>query len=478
MSKSSNSAAQCLYNWALCIAMLATLATLAACGGNSAANDNANGSTENSLLPGNSLVAITTATLASRQALVDHMEDRYLWYQDLPALDISLSKYADLRVLLDDLRKQPEDRFSVLIDTAAQQQRIEGGVSGSYGLRFTERTTGDAQTNEGIDIRIAGVNDFGSVALAGIQRGDRIIGAEGKSIEELGLDGFREIFTEPGLGVERSLQIRHPDGSEQNYTIRRTEHPLNPVRKQAIFTDPDTGRRVGYVLVEEFIRLTSEQLETFRADYASLGLDDLIIDLRYNGGGLVSASRDLASSVYGQGQVDDIYTTLQRNDKHTNENFTFHFRQFDNAFMSLERVFILTTRSTCSASEEVINGLKPFMDVITIGDVTCGKPYASRSYDLIADLVSANVLDSRSVNALGEGDFFEGITPTCLAADDPILPYNDPRESLVSVALHYAEFNECPIAEQLRQVSGFRNPSGNYSMPITDEERSQGAILP
>lgn len=473
MFKRSNTASRCFKKSALSVALLATLA---ACGGNGAADTEAKAS----LIPDSALVAVTTASVATRQALFNHMQDRYLWYRDLPTLDLTLNEYADLRVLLDDLRKEPEDRFSALINTAEQQMRIDGGVSGSYGLRFTLRAAGDEQTNASIDIRIAGVDDFGTVALAGIQRGDRIIGAEGKTIEELGLDGFRELFSEPGLGVERTLQVRHPDGSEQRYTISRTEHPLNPVRKQAIFTHPDTGRRVGYVLVEEFIRLTSDQLEDYRVDYGNVGLDDLIIDLRYNGGGLVSASRDLASSVYGQGQTGDIYTTLQRNDKHTTENYTFNFRQFDNAVMSLERVFILTTQSTCSASEEVINGLKPFMEVITIGDVTCGKPYASRSYDLIPDVLSVNVLDSRSVNALGEGDFFEGIAPTCVAIDDPVLPYSDPQESLVSVALHYAEFNVCPLSDTLRQTAGLGNSSGSnvIATPIADVQRSQGAILP
>lgn len=476
MSKRSSALLRHLSKMTLSFTMLAVLS---ACGGNSAASGEGRDNTENNLPSGNALVAVTTATLSTRQALLDHMEDRYLWYQDLPSLDLSLEEYADLRVLLDDLRKQPEDRFSVLIDTAAQQQRIDGGVSGSYGLRFIQRATGDPQTNEGIDIRIAGVDDFGTVALAGVQRGDRIIGAEGKSIEELGFDGFREIFSEPGLGVERSLRIRHPDGSERTVTISRTEHTLNPVRRQAIFTHPDTGRRVGYVLVEEFIRLTSDQLTTFRAEYGRAGLDDLIVDLRYNGGGLVSASRDLASSIYGQAQVGDVYTILQKNDKHTDENFTFNFRQFENAFTSLERVFVLTTQSTCSASEEVINGLKPFMEVITIGDVTCGKPYASRSFNLIPDLVSVNVLDSRSVNALGEGDFFAGIAPTCIAEDDPVLPYSDPQESLVSVALHYAEFNECPLTDSVRQTATLANTSGSTTaFPITDGQRSQGAILP
>lgn len=450
------------------------LATLSACGGNSAED-----STKSAvaLTTSEALRAVTTASVSTRQRLLTHMEDRYLWYRDLPSVDITREKYADLRNLLDDLKKTPEDRFSVLVNAASQEQRIDQGITGSYGLRFSRRENTDIDSTETLDLRIAGVEDFGSVGLAGIQRGDRVIGAEGQSIDELGYDGFRDLFSEPGLGVERRLQIRHPDGSEQSYTITRTEHALNPVRKQTIFTHPDTGRRVGYVLVEEFIRLTSEQLENYRQDYANLGLDDLIVDLRYNGGGLVAASRDLASSIYGQGQSGDVYTELQRNDKHLSDNYSFLFRQYDNAFNSLDRVFILTTESTCSASEEVINGLKPFMEVVTIGAVTCGKPYASRSYNLIPELVNVNVLDSRSVNALGEGDFYEGLSPTCEAIDDPTLPFSDPRESLVSVALYYAENDQCPTTDPVA-LNAARAIKAAIAPPVEDVRKAFGALLP
>ena len=96
--------------------------------------------------------------------------------------------------------------------------------------------------------------------------------------------------------------------------------------------------------------------------------------MRYNSGGFVSVSRDLASSVYGQGQSTDVYTVLQHNDKNRSNDFTFPYVQFADAVTTLQRIFVLTTSATCSASEEVINGLKPFMEVITIGATTCGKP--------------------------------------------------------------------------------------------------------
>jgi C-terminal processing protease CtpA/Prc len=429
-------------------ATLFAACSLLACGG---------GSNSEAFKSVDALTALTTAPLSTRQALYAHMQDRYLWYNDIPPLDLTDPQYQNLGNLLEDLRKIPEDRFSGFADAALQQQRIEQGVSGSFGLRFTLR-----ETNEpGIDVRIASVEDESSVAAAGLQRGDRVIAAQGVDIDELGYDGFRDLFQEPGLGVQRNLTVRHPDGQQRTVTIERTEHALSPVRKANVFTSPTSGRRTGYVLIEEFIRLTSTQLESFRDNYASAGLDDLILDLRYNGGGLVSASRDLASSVYGQAPADSVYTTLQRNDKYSAEDFTFSFINFDNAFTTLSRVFILMTGSTCSASEEVINGLKPFMEVITIGAESCGKPYASRGYELVPDVVDVHILESRSVNADGDGDFFNGFSPVCEADDDPVLPFSDPQESLISVALHYADYGECPApiavaSDRIRSISAVR----------------------
>ncbi len=452
-----------------CLCLLVVACSGGSSGGS--ADQTANGDSNPDATTEDVLAALTDASVSVRQALLNHMEDRYLWYRDLPVLDLQNERYADLRNLLEDLRKKPEDQFSALTNAVSQEQRLQQGVTGSYGLRFAIRSV------DPLDIRIASVDDFGTVALAGIQRGDRVLGTPDQTIDELGEDGFRALFSEPGLGVERTLRIRHPDGREADYTITRTEHALNPVRKRSVFTSAQSGRQVGYVMVEEFINQTALSLYDLRADFGALGLNDLIVDLRYNGGGFVFASRDLASTIYGQGQTTDIYTTLQRNDKHTDENFTYRFLDFDGAFQYLTRVFILTTGNTCSASEEVINGLKPFMEVITIGSVTCGKPYASQSFTVIPELVNANILDSRSVNALGEGDFFEGFAPTCAVEDDPVLPLNDPGESLISAALFYAENGRCPdLTTAYSDRQSLAVQPGSVLLDINESESSQGAI--
>jgi len=377
--------------------------------------------------------AATTAPLSVRQEMFDYIEDEYLWYADLPSIDLTNPDYANLSTLLEDLRKVPEDRFSYLANAVSQAQRFQQGVSGTFGFRYTVRN------EDPLDIRFTSVDDFGTVAEAGIQRGDRILSIDGE------------------------------------YQITRTEHALSPIRRQQVFTNPGSGRRVGYVQVEEFIVRTAEQMPQLRAGFVNAALDDLILDLRYNGGGYVSVSRDLASSFYGQGQASDVYTTLQYNDKNRDNDITFPYLQYSDAISTLQRIFVLTTSATCSASEEVINGLKPFMEVITVGETTCGKPYASTQYELIPGLVNMNVLDARSVNAIGEGDFFNGLAATCEAQDDPVLPFTNPAESLISEALFYTENNRCATAADRQVLSTSVQPLA--TAPVAEEAPAQGAIV-
>lgn len=412
------------------------LVLLAGCGGSGGSGMVDEGS--QAVDTASSEALIVDAELPIRQRLLSHMQDRYLWFDQLPDIDPADPAYANLRTLIADLRKQPEDRFSAIVNAVSFNSRFEQGLVGSYGIRFFRRQESP------LDLRVAMVDDFGTVGLAGIQRGDRIVAAQGTPIDELGLDGFSALFNEPGLGVERTLRIEHPDGRVVDYLISRTEHSLNPVRKSTLLELPDVPARVAYVQVTEFIDLTKIQLDDMRDFLSTENPDELILDLRYNPGGLVSASRDLASSIYGQSNSTDLYTTLTRNEKHRDEDFSYFFRQFENAPQTLSRVFILTTGSTCSASEEVINGLSPFMDVVTIGGTTCGKPYAARPFTLVSEQVIANVLESRSVNADGEGDFFAGLAATCEVADDPLVPFGDAADSLIATALHYIRETECP----------------------------------
>ena len=460
---------------------LALTLLLAGCGGgggesqvDSATAENAGGQQDLADMEGlaNPLV---DATLATRQRLYDQMSDRYLWFDQLPDIDLNNDEFADLQSLTTRLRKTPEDRFSNVADAQAQALRLGQGVAGSFGLRFF------IVTQEPLVLFISAVDDQGTTGLGGLQRGDQILAINGQPVSEIGIDGVRAaFFTDPALGVTVVLTVLHPNGVQRDVEITRTEHQLDTVRKMEVFTQSETGLRAGYVQVTEFNARTHELLDEFRAFMSAQNprIDELIVDLRYNSGGYVSASAELAGSIYGQSSEVDIYTVLERNALHRDEDRTYLLPRYSDSLTHLSRVFILTTGSTCSASEEVINGLKPFMQVVTIGETTCGKPYASSPKEILAGQVVANILDARSVNALGEGDFYQGLSPVCQVADEPSLPFDDPEESLISAALYYIANEQCPpVPETDLAGSGQAIDRADKSQFLQDGGQSSALLL-
>ena len=116
------------------------------------------------------------------------------------------------------------------------------------------------------------------------------------------------------------------------------------------------------------------------------------------------------------------------------------------------------------------------MQVVTIGATTCGKPYASTQAELIPGLVAMNILDARSVNANGEGDFYEGLPANCEVLDDPVLPFTDPDESLIAEALFYTENNRCAGVSD-RQVLAVNPPRKSELKIVLEESSAAGAVV-
>jgi hypothetical protein len=178
------------------------------------------------------------------------------------------------------------------------------------------------------------------------------------------------------------------------------------------------------------------------ADFRAAGVSELAIDLRYNGGGLVSLSRLLASYVSGTRTRDQVFASLLFNDRRASDyNETWRFEPPSSA-LNLARVYVLTGPRTCSASELLINGLRPFVDVVAIGDTTCGKPVGFRPVSRCD--TTFNVVNFESVNARNEGRFFDGIAASCAVAEDFSQPLGATDEPLLAAASRHADSGSCP----------------------------------
>ena len=189
--------------------------------------------------------------------------------------------------------------------------------------------------------------------------------------------------------------------------------------------------------------------------FAAAGATELVVDLRYNGGGYIDIASELGYMVAGQIQTSGkIFESLVYNDKRTSSNNSIPFAStitgfFGNspvgqpfAALNLRRVYVLSTGSTCSASESFISGLRGIdVEVIQIGGTTCGKPYGFSQTNNCT--LSYFALEFEGRNNKGVVTPVTGITPTCAANDDFNHALGDPAERLLATALKYQATGAC-----------------------------------
>jgi hypothetical protein len=232
---------------------------------------------------------------------------------------------------------------------------------------------------------------------------------------------------------------------------------------------------MGYMQFNSFIRTGQQELIEGFQQFVDQGVTELVIDLRYNGGGLLAMASQVAYMVAGGAQTNNqTFETLQFNGKYPNKNpvtgdtlqpTPFYTREIDwttNQFtnntlpsVELTRVFILATDNTCSASEAVINGLRGIdVEVVLIGDTTCGKPFGFYATDNCS--TTYFTIQFQGVNAKDFGEYSEGFSPVnspvfddelpgCRVADDFTQMLGDEDESLLASAISFAETGSCPI---------------------------------
>ena len=219
--------------------------------------------------------------------------------------------------------------------------------------------------------------------------------------------------------------------------------------------------KVGYILFNDHIATAEGELYDAVQQLATDGISDLVLDLRYNGGGYLDIASELAYMIAGPANTNGkAFETLQFNDQHPSTNpvtgdpltpVPFHSttQGFSVASgqalptLSLSRVFVLTGNDTCSASESIINSLRGIdVNVIQIGSTTCGKPYGFARRDNCG--YAYFPIEFQGVNAQGFGDYAAGFTPTCAAADDFEHALGSTAERLLATALYHVDKGTCP----------------------------------
>jgi hypothetical protein len=251
-------------------------------------------------------------------------------------------------------------------------------------------------------------------------------------------------------GVTRVLRfIQEAGGPTIEASVTKTDFALDPLsdRYGAMILN-EGGKRVGYINLRTFIIAdATNQLRTAFGQFAAQGVTEAIIDLRYNGGGLVNVA-EVMGDLLGQGRTGQVFSRTVLRASKAAENETRLFRTEANAIAPTRLAFI-TTNASASASELVANAMIPYLgtNMALIGTDTFGKPVGQFGFDLAACDLRVRAVTFQTVNANDQGEYYTGLASvvpnTCRAGDDITRPLGDAREASIAAALDFLGGRSC-----------------------------------
>jgi len=385
--------------------------------------------------------------LGQNQTVYQTMNDWYYWYKNLPA--VSPAIFADPEALLDALRYRPLDTSFSYISTASSSQAFYGD-SQYMGFGFSMKFT------VGYELRVTEVFPASPAAEVGFDRGSEILALNGKSIQKTYEDGeWGSIWGGEEAGYSVDVSFRNAAGeSKSGRLVKRvvTIPTVGLVSVQDI-----GGRKIGYIVFKNFVEPSYAALDAAFAQLRAAGATELVLDLRYNGGGLIAVAQYLGGLIGGDRTSGEVFAQYVHNDKRSSQNNSIRFTRPASAF-PLSRLFVITTKSSASASELIINALRPYMPVIIVGDNSYGKPVGQYGFKICEKMLWA--VSFAVQNSLGQGDYYNGFTPDCRADDDIAHALGDPAEASLAAALTYVATGACPAAASSAQAASDRTRPG------------------
>lgn len=412
----------------------------------------------------------TLGTVADENNWIrSYSHDTYLWYRDLPDIDPasidSTETYFDLmKTSALTSEGEPRDRFHFSVDIEKWSSLVDWGLSIGYGATFK-------WSNRGLSI--AYVEPSSPASSQGLSRGATIIAIDGVKVESMDINRLNATLVPTVLGQSHKFEIEDLGASQTRHiTMVSADIVSEAVKNQ--YTFERGSKTIGYITFNDHTAKSQQQLKAAVSEFRKDHIDELVLDMRYNGGGYLKVAAQLGYMIAGTDSEGRVFSELQFNDKHnaydpiTGEPLSpivFHPRANtlgkslspDDSLpvLNLDRVFILTGGSTASASEVLINGLRGIdIEVILIGEKTTGKPYGYYGLDNCG--TAYFTVQFRTLNEKGFGDYVSGFTPDitgsswgskvngCLVADDLSHRLGDPDEALLSTALSYIEQGSCP----------------------------------
>ena len=428
--------------------------------------------------------------------------DLYLWYGEVvdqdPSMFATAATYFDvLKTMATTPSGAPKDKFHFTYKTSDWEALSQGGVQLGYGAQWVlisaipPRQTLVAYTEPGSPA---------TTAPANLARGAEVLSVDGVDLvndnTKAGIDTLNAGLFPTVTSPSHTFVVRdQPGGPTRSITMTPASITTHPV--QNVATIPTATGKAGYVLFNDHLATSEAALVTAFTTLQAAGVNDLFLDIRYNGGGFLDIASEAAYMIAGPGPTAGMtFELTQFNSKHptidpiTNQTIApVPFEATTQGFsttagqalptLNLTRVFVFTGPETCSASESIINSLRGVgITVVQIGSTTCGKPYGFYPQDNCGTTYFS--IQFRGVNAANFGDYTDGFSPLnapkptnaalpgCSVGDDFTHALGDPAEARLAAALHYiATPGACPVATGFAKSLVVQQASTLAGMPLT-----------
>lgn len=492
------------------------LPLLAACGGGSGDGGGGGGNSGSGWIPGNFLPSdtfinqcasprsgtdpdgnpwpdVAGTVLDENNWLRSYSNETYLWYDEIvdrdPGSFINPLAYFDVLKTFESTDSgSDKDRFHSTVPTAAFTDQSQSGVAVGYGFQWIVINGQPPR-----EVRV-GYSDREGIWPQGVARGAEVLAVDGVDLVNdntpAGVDALNAGLFLPSENESHEFELRYTDDTVETITLTAQRLTSEPV--QSVKTVDAGGVQVGYLLFNDHIATAQQGLKAAVEELQ--GIDELVLDIRYNGGGFLAIASQLAYMIAGQQSQGQDFERSIFNDKHPDTDIfgrpNTPLRFIDTTLsdfggpedpealptLDLSRVFVLTGANTCSASESIINGLSGIdVEVIQIGTTSCGKPYGF--FEAPNCGTSYFTIQFQGLNAKDFGGYGDGFSPQgldigtslpgCAVADDWNNALGDVKEGRFAAALNYIETDgSCPEDVAAFGARAFGEP---FSQPLASE---------
>lgn len=390
---------------------------------------------------------------------------------------------------------QPNDRFS-FVTTIDQSNSISTGDDVDYGLYVQPFAVDYAYPLDSIYWFVPYVYKNSPAGLAGVKRGWIInkIGSTTLGYNQSTIDLLNStLFSTTNTAT---FEFIKPDGTKQTNTLTKTSFTANSVMYNNVFTTT-SGTKVGYFVLDQFLGQNGRnEIGTIFNSFQSAGVTEMVVDLRYNGGGVVATQDTLANLLlpasansktmytydFNSDLKNNIYPLMKSKRAYGDNWFTpagNSVNVIKKGTLNLSRIFFIVGSGTASASELLINNLRPYMSVKLIGDTTYGKPVGF--FPVYISNFAIYPISFRTINSAGTADYYNGFAPDKIMYDDVTKDWGDPAEASFYTALKYivtGSFKESAgeVAMQQLKING-QAPIKPVSKLFAEKSKISGMFL-